>query len=115
MSFLNAPEPSERRGLLTAVCVVLVLAGGLVAFTLGAGGAMSSDSCRPGDESFLCTSTGQNFAFWFPLGGWIAAIILGALCVTRLDRRRRSRWFGVAVGAAVFLVIVVIDWLVISG
>ncbi|ANN15683.1 hypothetical protein SD37_08445 [Amycolatopsis orientalis] len=97
------------------VCVVLVLVSGLVAFTLGVGGAMSSDSCRPGDKSFLCTSTGQNVAFWLPLAGWIASIVLAGLCVTRFDRRRRSPWLGIAVGAAVFSVIVVIDWLLISG
>ncbi|WP_152546697.1 hypothetical protein [Amycolatopsis orientalis] len=76
---------------------------------------MSSDSCRPGDESFLCTSTGQNVVFWLPPVGWLASIVLAGWCFTRLDRRRKSPWLGVAVGAAVFSVIVVIDWLIVSG
>ncbi|MFI7122329.1 hypothetical protein [Amycolatopsis sp. NPDC049868] len=115
MSVPNTSETSAARKLLAAVCVVLVLAGALVAFTLGVGGAMSSDSCRPGDEPFLCTSTGQNVAFWLPLAGWLASIVLAWLCVVRLDRRRKSPWLGVAVGVAVFSVIVVVDWLIVSG
>ncbi|WP_340687610.1 hypothetical protein LCL61_16415 [Amycolatopsis coloradensis] len=54
---------SVPRTLFAVVCVVLMTVGGLVAFTLGAGGAMSSASCRPGEESFLCTSKGQNVVF----------------------------------------------------
>ncbi|OKJ95318.1 hypothetical protein AMK34_19805 [Amycolatopsis sp. CB00013] len=96
-------------------CMVLVAVGGLIAFILGLGGAMSSDSCRPGEESFLCTSTGQTVAFWLPLTGWVASIALAWSCVAYFDRRRRSRWLGLAVGVVVFAVVVVVDWLIVAG
>jgi len=113
---LGRDDASSAPGaLFVMVCVVLAAVGGLIAFILGVGGAMSSDSCRPGEKSFLCTSTGQNVAFWLPLIGWVASIVLAWSCVAHFGRRGRSRWLGLAVGVVVFSVIVVVDWRIVAG
>ncbi|WP_328647282.1 hypothetical protein OHS58_04945 [Amycolatopsis sp. NBC_00348] len=111
-SFLNGPEPPSRGVGFVAACWVLVLAGLLFALLFGAAGAMSSDSCRPDEVTFVCSPSGQGVLFWLPLAGWLVSIVVAWGTVVKLDR---TPWLGLAAGVVLYAVVIGVEWLVVTG
>jgi hypothetical protein len=112
--WLPQPPRSARQAVFAATCRLLVVIGGAIAVFFAIAGPMSSDSCRPEDDFFRCTGTGQSVAFWLPLGGWLLAILVVWASVILLSRRHKPPWLGLAAGVGVFVVAMTIEWLAVS-
>jgi hypothetical protein len=106
-------EPSPRRVLFAAACWLLAVVTGAGAGVLAVAGAMSSDSCRPGDTAFICTGGGQKVAWWLPLAGWAVSILLAWVSAVKLGPTR-ARWLGLLAGLTVYSVVLVIDWILVA-
>jgi len=106
--------PSARQVLFAVACWLLAVVSGVVAVVLAMAGVMSSDSCRPGEMSFLCTSVGQGVVWWLPLAGWGVSILVAWVSVVKLGRGSRPRWFGLAAGLVVYSAVLALDWFLVA-
>ncbi|MGW4521084.1 hypothetical protein [Amycolatopsis sp. NPDC004378] len=106
---------SRRPVLFTLVCWVLAVMCGALSVILAIGGALSSDSCRPGDAEFICTAAGQNLAWWLPFAGYAAASVVAWISVELLECGARPKWLGLLAGAAVFAAVATIDLTFVVG
>ncbi|SFW92061.1 hypothetical protein [Amycolatopsis australiensis] len=96
--------------LFAAACWLLAVITGVGAVVLAAAGVMSSDPCRPDDTAFICTDAGQSLAWWLPLAGWAASVLLAWMIVARAGRRSGLRSVGPATGLVLYSGVVAVEW-----
>jgi hypothetical protein len=104
------PSPMRRWIGFTIALIVISLIGSVVTTIAGYAFVLGGAVCGHDETRLICTTTGEHIVFWLPWAGWAGAIVASLVVASRAVRRSREPWSGLAVGAAIYVVCLVIAY-----
>lgn len=94
----------------TITLIVISLIGSVVTTIAAYAFVMGGAVCGNDETHLICTTTGEHIVFWLPWAGWVGAIVASLVVASRAVRRSREPWSGLAIGAGIYAVCMVIAY-----